>query len=611
MIFSLERRFLLFLLLPVVLIIFVTGFASFMYARSYLLDQWRSSAMLRLERTAHQIRMHLDEKRRFMDLIAEADGIPGGPRIQSFLLAQLQKQQGVFSVEVRPVSEANEGGATRETPVVNDGGQQKPESKAEESKELPEACPGPGMMKGSGMGMGQGMMRGMMHRSIRPIWTHPDQSVSFLLMTRELGGEEGRPAKLLTVKVGFNSFMEHILTVGRWQKSYACLVTADGTYLAHTNRSMVGMQKLGAHGDPLAKKVLEEMQKKSSGTIFGEGHPPRMVAGFYKVPTTDWYLVLFSKGTTVLEPIIQFRFNYMLAGMVALLIIAFLIRWNTKPVARAVTEITEAAARVEQGDYTAKVVENRSDEIGSLKRSFNRMTDGLKERELIERTFGRYVDKSVAEELMTRPEALTLGGEIRTVTILMSDLRGFTIMSEKLKPEQVIRILNLHFSAMIAVIERYKGIIVDFYGDSILAFFDGMTGDTETRAADAVKCAVDMQRELIGMSGHDDENGRPSLQMGIGIHTGEVVVGNIGSETRAKYGIVGSAVNETDRIQSFAHGGSIVISGAAYSLLAQRLVVGPRRRVSLKGLEGDRDLFEVVAIDGKSHMDRPTEHGAG
>ena len=605
MVFSLQRRFLLFLLLPVVLIIFVTGFASFMYARSYLLEQWRTSAMFRLERTAHQIRMHLDEKRRFMDLIAEADGIPGGPRIQSFLLAQLQKEQGVFSVDIRPIGGANEGGSTKETPVVIDGSQQKPSPTAKESQESPEACPGQGMMKG--MGMGQGMMRGMMHRSIRPIWTHPDQSVSFLLMTRELGGEDGRPAKLLTVKVGFNSFMEHILTVGRWQKSYACLVTSDGTYLAHTDKSMVDMKKLGAHGDPLAKKVLAEMQKKDSGTIFGEGHPPQMVAGFYKIPTTDWYLVLFSKGSTVLGPIIRFRFNYALAGMVALLIIALLIRASTKPVAQAVTEITEAAARVEQGDYKARVVENRSDEIGSLKRSFNRMTEGLKEREFMERTFGRYVDKSVAEELMTRPGALTLGGEIRTVTILMSDLRGFTVMSERLKPEQVIRILNMHFSGMISVIERYRGIIVDFYGDSILAFFDGIASDTETRAADAVKCAVDMQRELMSMSEHDGENGRPPLHMGIGIHTGEVVVGNIGSETRAKYGIVGSAVNETDRIQSFADGGSIVISGATYELLSKRLVVGPRRQVTLKGLEGDRDLFEVVEIDGKSHMDRPAK----
>lgn len=604
MVFSLQRRFLLFLLLPVVLIIFAAGFASFIYARSYLLDQWRSSALLRLEKAAHQIRMQLDEKRSLMDLISEANDIAGGPATQAFLIDQLRRQGGVFSVEVRRIPEVSDGGSTKERPVVKEEAPGKPGQESAEPLRTVEESSGPGV---TGMGMGRGMGRGMMHREIRPIWTHPDKSVSFLLMTRELGGKDGRPSKLLTVKVGFDSFMEHVLSVGGRQDSYACLVTADGSYLAHTDHSMLGMEKLGADGGPLEKKVLSEIQSRSSGTILGEGRPPAMVAGFFKVPSTDWYLVLFSEGGRVLEPLIRFRLNYMLAGVASLVIVALLIRANTKPVAQAVAEITEAAARVEQGDYEARVAENRSDEIGSLKRSFNRMTEGLRERELIERTFGRYVDKSVAEELMTRPGALALGGENRVVTILMSDLRDFTVMSEKLKPDQVIRILNKYFSAMISVIERYRGIIVDFYGDSILVFFDGTIGDIEVRAADAVKCAVDMQTELLDMSMQDYENRLPQLTMGIGVHTGEVVVGNIGSETRAKYGIVGSAVNETDRIQSFAEAGSIVISRPTYELLSQRIVVGPTRQVTLKGLEGRWDLFDVMEIDGKTRKTFPGE----
>lgn len=602
MVFSLQRRFLLFLLLPVVLIIFAAGFASFIYARSYLLDEWRSSALLRLERTAHQIRMKLDEIRRLMDLVAEANNVPGGPATQAFLIQQLKKQQGVFSIEVSRIPQAKDRQNTKEQAVVQDETGPKTEVSEAKTSDTGEECPGPGVARGTGIG--RGMMRGMMHRGIQPIWMHPDQSVTYLLMSRELDAANGRPAKVLTAKVSFDSFMEHVLSVGRWQKSYACLVTSDGTYLAHTNQSMAGMNKLGAGGDSLERKVLSELKTKSSGTILGQGHPPKMVAGFFKIPTTDWYLILFSKGSSVLEPIIRFRFNYLIAGMIGLAIIALLIRANTRPVAEAVTEITEAAARVEQGDFTARVVENRSDEIGSLKRSFNRMTDGLRERDLIERTFGRYVDKSVAQELMTRPEALILGGENRIVTILMSDIRNFTVMSERLKPEQVIHILNRHFSAMISVIERYRGIIVDFYGDSILVFFDRLAGDTADRAADAIKCAIEMQRELMGMARQDLEKEHVPLLMGIGIHTGEVVVGNIGSETRAKYGIVGSAVNETDRIQSFADGGSIVISSTTYELTASRVVVGPPHQVTLKGLEGDRSLFEVVAIDGQSHMDR-------
>jgi class 3 adenylate cyclase len=212
------------------------------------------------------------------------------------------------------------------------------------------------------------------------------------------------------------------------------------------------------------------------------------------------------------------------------------------------------------------------------------------------------VDKKIAQELLSKPEALHLGGEKHVVTIMMSDLRGFTQIAEKLTSEQVIRLLNRYLARMIAVIEKHRGIIVDFYGDSVLAFFDGLEEDVIGRATDAVKAAVEMQRELRMVSRENQEEGLPPIKMGIGIHTGEVVVGNIGSETRAKYGIVGSAVNETDRIQATAQGDSIIISEETYEALSGRVVVGHKMQASLKGLEGYRSLYEVTSIDGQSHI---------
>ena len=232
-------------------------------------------------------------------------------------------------------------------------------------------------------------------------------------------------------------------------------------------------------------------------------------------------MVLFSRGEVIMAPIIQFRFYYTLAGLVALGVILLLIRLTTRSVGRSVAEISAATARVEKGDYTVKLPEERSDEMGQLNRSFNHMIEGLKQRDLIEQTFGRYVDKSVAEELMSKPEALRLGGEKKTVTIMMSDLRNFTAISEKLQPEEVIKMLNRYFARMIAVIECYRGIIVDFYGDSILVFFNGMESDIALNALGAVKCALEMQQEhegfvkenvaqglACGHNGHRDSHGR-------------------------------------------------------------------------------------------------------
>ncbi|MGB9618770.1 MAG: adenylate/guanylate cyclase domain-containing protein, partial [Desulfomonilaceae bacterium] len=216
--------------------------------------------------------------------------------------------------------------------------------------------------------------------------------------------------------------------------------------------------------------------------------------------------------------------------------------------------------------------------------------------DLIQETFGRYVDKAVAEELMNNPDALRLGGEKATVTILMSDLRDFTPLSEKLPPEEVIKLLNQYFARMIAVIERFKGIIVDFYGDSILVFFNGSGAEVNRRALDAIKCGLEMQRDLTLFNEQNRSTKTPQLVMAIGVHTGEVVVGNIGTESRAKYGIVGAAVNLTDRIQASASGGSVVISEDTYQIISKWLTVSYDFRVCLKGVSNQQKLYEVESV---------------
>jgi class 3 adenylate cyclase len=167
-------------------------------------------------------------------------------------------------------------------------------------------------------------------------------------------------------------------------------------------------------------------------------------------------------------------------------------------------------------------------------------------------------------------------------------------ISEKLQPEEVIKMLN-SIARMIAVIECYRGIIVDFT-DSILVFFNGMESDIALNAVGAVKCALEMQQELEGFVKENVAQGLPVVTMGIGIHTGEVIVGNIGTETRAKYGIVGSNVNLTDRIQSTAAGGQVVISEKTYEVVADKIKISQQFTVCLKGVEENRTLYEVGSV---------------
>ena len=421
-----------------------------------------------------------------------------------------------------------------------------------------------------------------------------------LSITETFGSGDQPKAKEIVVRVAFDSLIKGILEIGQWPHSYACLVKSDGRYLAHTDNSMAGLKVMGETGDPLENKALTEMAQKSFGVVIGAGYPPDRMIGFYRIPTTDWFLVLVSRGTDVLAPIGRFNFDYMLISALSFICIGVLILLNTRPISQSIKEISQVAEEIEKGNFSVSVSEGRSDEVGMLKRRFNQMTQGLKQRELIERTFGRYVDGKVAAELLAKPETLQMGGKLRTVTVLMADLRGFTQMCEKVSPEDVISMLNLHFSKMIAVIEKFEGIIVDFYGDSVLAFFQGAEGndsDVSARALDAVRCALEMQQELGKLFRNELSQSINKLSMGIGIHTGNVIVGNIGSSTRAKYGIVGSAVNETDRIQSCAQGGAIMISEKTYEILSDIVKVGANLEVKLKGLDGIRNLYQVDGLD--------------
>ena len=217
----------------------------------------------------------------------------------------------------------------------------------------------------------------------------------------------------------------------------------------------------------------------------------------------------------------------------------------------------------------------------------------MKERDFIANTFGRYVDQGIAKELLNRPEAARMGGQKREVAILMSDIRGFTPLSETLAPEEIIRFLNLYFSRLIQVIQEHQGIIVDFFGDAVLVFFDPFDDPVKPMIKKAVGCAFKMQGSMKEFNREMLSENLPSLEMGIGINAGVVVVGNIGSETRAKYGIVGSPVNLTQRIQSTAEEGEVVISDSVYKHVPDDVRVKRKFRIKLKGVQEESTLYGV------------------
>ena len=262
-------------------------------------------------------------------------------------------------------------------------------------------------------------------------------------------------------------------------------------------------------------------------------------------------------------------------------------------------------------------LEQTVDFMGDFSTAFNRMTQQLKDsyqelerrNQFIRKIFGRYTSDEVVEALLDAPDGLKLGGEEREVTILMSDLRGFTAMAARLTPQEVIACLNLYLESMVEVITRYQGTIDEIIGDAILVIF-GAPMPCEEHASKAVACGLAMQLAMPGVNRVLAGQGAPELEMGIGIHTGRVIVGNIGSLRRTKYAAVGSNVNLAGRIESFTTGGQLLISDNTRETITAPLRIDGQFQVEPKGATRSLKLYEVGGIGSPFNLSLPSRSGA-
>lgn len=554
---SLARQFSLFLLLPVTLLLAGVGFLGFIYARDTLLAAWQEAAILRLERAAHQLDMRLSMPLNLLQELAQSFAPGEAAGSPAWHLKRLSRVPGVTGVRLL--------WRTGDGSLAEQGAGGPPPAVAARVAAL------------------------------SPPTFSSAQAGATIFITADLKDAAGLTLGQVELSLEASELLQGILPFA-WRAGHkACLVDEAGTYLAHTDPDMQGLHHLGARGDPLDKAVLAAIKSRPSGTVLGPGHPPGLVAGFYRLHTAPWIILVYGHGREILAPIVRFRFYYFAAGLAFLVAIAFFIHWGTTPVVTAIRQISQAAGDIARGDYGPPLPVTRDDEIGQLAQSFNAMLAGLKERDFIRDTFGRYVDPEIARELLSRPEAIRLGGEKRQVAILFADLRDFTPLAERLTPEATIVLVNRFFSRMVDIVQGHRGIIVDFLGDALLAFFDPLDQPLDQAVDRGFSCALAMQQALPAVNAWGASRGLPPLQLGIGLHAGEVVVGNIGSENRAKYGIVGSAVNQTHRLQSEARGGEVVLSQAAFERLPAPPPVKRAMCLHLKGLKEPMAVYVVAA----------------
>ena len=214
----------------------------------------------------------------------------------------------------------------------------------------------------------------------------------------------------------------------------------------------------------------------------------------------------------------------------------------------------------------------------------------------IRRTFGRYLSDDIVAQLLEAPEGLELGGDLREVTIMMSDICGFTSLAEHLPPPQVVSLLNRYFEHMTDIIFDHQGTIDEFLGDAILSVF-GAPKRQDDDPERAVRCALAMREAMEAVNAANKTAGLPTLQHRIALNTGSVIAGNIGSEQRAKYGCVGHAMNVTSRIEGQTENDEILVSDATRQHLPEHLFDwGKPRELVVKGIEGSILAYPVLGL---------------
>ncbi len=370
----------------------------------------------------------------------------------------------------------------------------------------------------------------------------------------------------------------------------------DGTYLLHTDKNLIG-DRLGESKSDLHVRMREALSEERRewvdvGLVDGE----RYFGGFQRSKYADVFISLEIPLSTGLYPVTVLAGIYAVLGLVCLTMLSFVMIVLSRRIARPLRMLTVAAVAASKGDYNeVQAPVSPDDELGALVTAFNKMATGMRQRDRIRNTFGRYVTPEIVDELLESENGLRLGGDKRKVSLLMSDLRGFSAHTANMAPDKVILMLNRYFAAMVEILLRRKAIIDELQGDGILAFF-GAPVQLPEHAAYAVAAALEMQAAMDDINRLNEKDNFPKLEMGIGINTGEVILGNIGSEQRAKYGAVGAAVNFAGRIESYTLGGQILISESTYSAVREIAEIRDVLDVEMKGFTGAVKLYDVRGL---------------
>ena len=315
----------------------------------------------------------------------------------------------------------------------------------------------------------------------------------------------------------------------------------------------------------------------------------------------DLFAITTISERSVYAVINRTTYRIILFSLAVLFIAIILIRIFSNGITNPIKELVGAAGQIEKGEFELSIKPRTRDEIGLLTESFVQMGKGLSEREKLMVSFSKFTNKTIAQKA-ARGE-LTLGGENRNATIFFSDIRSFTAMSEKMQPNEVVEFLNVYMTKMVDCINKTGGVVDKYIGDAIMAVWGASesSGSPASDALNAVTAALMMRVELFKFNKERAAAGLPPVKIGCGINSGPVVAGQIGSEERMEYTVIGDAVNLASRTEALnkPFATDVLITENTYNLIKDKIVVQEMPGVHVKGKTDAIKMFAVINLAGR------------
>ncbi|MBR1616029.1 MAG: HAMP domain-containing protein [Treponema sp.] len=404
---------------------------------------------------------------------------------------------------------------------------------------------------------------------------------------------EGTDRKAIVVITSAESLSDTFGTSGT-NNSY--IVNADGDIIVHPDFEKV---RLGTNvSDSPIVKQMRENPDSGRQIFFTDTDGIEYFGAYQKLQFADVGVITTVKASIIYESVESTtRRNIYLTLSVFFLAIIFIATYS-KLISTRIKRLTRASSEIERGNFNVRIKNTSNDEITVLTNSFMKMGRGLAERKNLEDTFGKFVNRELAKKALSG--GLKLGGEEKNVTVFFSDIRSFTAISEKLTPDEVVGFLNVYMTKMVECVQKTGGTVDKFIGDALMGVWGAplTSGSVARDAFNCVRAALMMRAALMEFNKDRGGDKKPIIKIGCGINTGPVIAGQIGSEQKMEYTVIGDAVNLASRTEALnkPFGTDILITENTYKLIKDYVLVEEMPGVMVKGKSEPIKMFAVINI---------------